>query len=71
MSAEEATPTPLAWRFERRGQDLYAEGPHSLRYGHDPTENRPYHLAFMDVTAARAVVCEICLNIHGRTDISS
>ena len=30
MSAEEAKPTPPAWRFERRGKDLDAEGPHSL-----------------------------------------
>jgi hypothetical protein len=30
MSAAEAKPTPPAWRFERRGQDLYAEGPYSL-----------------------------------------
>jgi alkylhydroperoxidase/carboxymuconolactone decarboxylase family protein YurZ len=34
------------------------------KYANDSLEHGPHHLAFMYVTAARAVVCEICFKTH-------
>jgi hypothetical protein len=55
MRAEAAKPPPPAWRCERRGQDLYAEGPHSLWFAlpHDEPEGEDRCAAAADTPRSR------------------